>query len=98
MSLPEKVLKLFEKSIDMIGDEDGEFPDEDFSNIFKDTFKTILKETSKSSKSSKSSKMDMDMEELKKLLDELEAENKTLKERVAELEYQLVTKIAPELD
>jgi hypothetical protein len=78
MSLPEKVFKLFEKSIDMIGDEDSEFPDEDFSSMFKDTFKTILKETSKFSK--------MDVSELRKRLGELETENNTLRERVAELE------------
>ncbi len=90
MSLPETVLKLFEKSIDMIGDEECEFPDEDFSNMFKDTFKTILKETSKFSK--------MDCSELKKRLDELETENKALRDRIAELEHQLVTKLVPELD
>jgi hypothetical protein len=90
MSLQESVLKLFEKSIDMIGSEDCEFPEEDFSNMFKDTFKTILKETTKFNK--------MDVNELKKRLDELEAENKVLKDRVAELEFQIVTKTVLGLD
>jgi len=90
MSLQESVLKLFEKSIDMIGGEDCEFPEEDFSNMFKDTFKTILKETTKFNK--------MDVNELRKRLDELEAENKVLKDRVAELELQIVTNTVPDLD
>ena len=90
MSLQESVLKLFEKSIDMIGDEDCEFPEEDFTNMFKDTFKTILKETSKFSK--------MDSSELKKRLEELEAENKVLRDRVAELEKHFVTNIVLDLD
>lgn len=90
MSLPETVLKLFEKSIDMIGEEDCEFPEENFSNMFKDTFKTILKETSKFS--------EMDARKLKQRLEELEAENKALKDRVAELENQLVTNIVLGLD
>jgi hypothetical protein len=90
MSLQESVLKLFEKSIDMIGGEDCEFPEEDFSKMFKDTFKTIIKETNKFSK--------MDVNELKKRLEELEAENKVLKDRVAELEFQIVTKTVLGLD
>ncbi len=90
MSLQESVLKLFEKSIDMIGDEDSEFPEEDFSNMFKDTFKTILKETGKFSK--------MDVNELKKRLEELEAQNKVLRDRVAELEFQLATRTVLDLD
>ena len=90
MSLHESFLKLFEKSIDMIGGEDCEFPEEDFSNMFKDTFKTILKETTKFNK--------MDVNELRKRLDELEAENKVLKDRVAELELQIVTNTVPDLD
>lgn len=90
MSLPETVLKLLEKSIDMIGDEDCEFPEEDFSNIFKDTFKSILKETTNFS--------EMDSRKLKKRVEELEAENKALKDRLAELENQLVTNIVLSLD
>jgi hypothetical protein len=90
MSLQESVLKLFEKSIDMIGGEDCEFPEEDFGNMIKDTFKSILKETNKFSK--------MDVNELKKRLEELEAENKVLKDRVAELEFQIVTKTVLGLD
>ncbi len=90
MSVHESVLKLFEKSIDMIGDDDCEFPDEDFGNMFKDTFKNILKETSKFSK--------MDISELKKRLEELEAENRVLKDRVSELEAQIVTKTVIDLD
>jgi hypothetical protein len=90
MSIQESFLKLFEKSIDMMGGEDCEFPEEDFSNMFKDTFKTILKETSKFRK--------MDANELKKRLEELEAENKILKSRVAELEFQLLNKIVLDLD
>jgi hypothetical protein len=90
MSLPETVLKILEKSIDMIGSDDCEFPEEDFSNMFKDTFKNILKETSKFSK--------MDVNELKKRLEELEAENKLLRDRVADLENQLVDKIVLDLD
>jgi hypothetical protein len=90
MSLQESVLKLFEKSIDMIGGDDCEFPEEDFGNMFKDTFKTILKETTKFSK--------MDVNELKKRLEELEAENKVLKDLLAELEFQLATRTVLELD
>jgi hypothetical protein len=74
----------------MIGGEDCEFPEEDFSNMFKDTFKSILKETTKFSK--------MDVNELKKRLEELETENKVLKDRVAELEFQIVTKTVLGLD
>ncbi len=81
MSLPETVLKLFEKSIDMIGDEECEFPEEDFTAMFKDTFKGILKETKNFT--------GMNASELKKRLEELEAENKLLKGRVEELEGQL---------
>jgi hypothetical protein len=90
MSLQESVLKLFEKTIDMIGEEDNEFPDEDFSSMFKDTFKNIIKETSKFSK--------MDANELKKRLEEIEVENKNLKNRVAELEQQLANKLRMDLD
>jgi hypothetical protein len=91
MSLQDTVFKLLEKSIDTIGkDDDNEFPDEEFGTLFKDTFKGILKQTNAFNKMSTS--------EMKKRLEELEVENKSLKERVADLEKQLHSKILFEID
>jgi hypothetical protein len=90
MSLQDTVFKLLEKSIDAIGDEDNEFPDEEFGVLFKDTFKGILKQTSEFNKMSSS--------ELNGRLEQLEVENKQLKERVIELEEQLKSKILEELN
>jgi hypothetical protein len=91
MSLQDTVFKLLEQSIDAIGkDSDSEFPDEDFSTLFKDTFKGILKQTNEFSK--------MSTGEMKKRLEKLEVENKSLKERVAELEKQLQSKLLTEID
>jgi hypothetical protein len=91
MSLQDTVFKLLEKSIDAIGqDNDSEFPDEEFGTLFKDTFKGILKQTNEFSKMSSS--------EMKKRLEELEIENKTLKQRVADLEKQIQSKQLFEID
>lgn len=83
MSLPETMAKIFEKSIDMIDDEDCEFPEEDFNNLIKDSFKIILKETSKIIQTGKNET------DLQKRIDELEAENKALKEQVVKLDKQV---------
>ena len=86
MSLPETMAKIFEKSIDMIDDEYCEFPEEDFNNLIKDSFKVILKETSKFIQTGNKNENEMD---LQKRIDELEAENKALKEQVVKLEKQV---------
>jgi gas vesicle protein len=91
MSLQDTVFKLLEKSIDNISkDSDSEFPDEEFGTLFKDTFKGILKQTNEFSK--------MNTNEMKKRLEELETENKTLKQRVVDLEKQLQSKLLTEID
>jgi hypothetical protein len=91
MSLQDTVFKLLEKSIDNISkDSDSEFPDEEFGTLFKDTFKGILKQTNEFSK--------MNTNEMKKRLEELEVENKTLKQRVVDLEKQLQSKLLTEID
>lgn len=91
MSLQDTVFKLLEQSIDAIGkDDNSEFPDEDFGTLFKDTFKGILKQTNEFSK--------MSTCEMKKRLEKLEVENKSLKERVVDLEKQLQSKLLTEID
>ena len=91
MSLQDTVFKLLEQSIDAIGkDNDSEFPDEDFGTLFKDTCKGILKQTNEFSK--------MSTGEMKKRLEKLEVENKSLKERVVDLEKQLQSKLLTEID